>query len=64
MSELAKDFFGVLMAVVGVAVLTALFKPGNQTAAVTSSFFTGFSQSLSAALGGASGNTITPIGIN
>lgn len=52
MSDLAKDFFGVLMAIVGVALITTLVLPGRQTPQVISSTFGGFASALSAAMGG------------
>ncbi len=52
MSDLAKDFFGVLMAIVGVAILYTLVNPQNKTAQVVGSTFQGFSGALSAAMGG------------
>jgi hypothetical protein len=52
MSELVKDFFGVLMAIVGVAILTTLVLPGRQTPAVINATFGGFASAISAAMGG------------
>ena len=57
MSELAKDFFGVLMAIVGVAILYTLVNSKNQTPAVISATFGGFGNALSAAMGGQVGTT-------
>lgn len=58
MSELAKDFFGVLMAIVGVAILYTLVNPQNQTPKVIGATFSGFAGALSAAMGGTvGGNT-------
>lgn len=54
MSELGKDFFGVLMAIVGVAILYTLVNPQNKTAAVITSTFSGFGGALTAAMGGGS----------
>jgi hypothetical protein len=52
MSELAKDFFGVLMAIVGVAILYTLVNPSNKTAQVVQATFSGFGGALTAAMGG------------
>jgi hypothetical protein len=53
MSELGKDFFGVLMAIVGVAILYTLVNPQNHTAQVIQTTFQGFGGALTAAMGGA-----------
>lgn len=55
MSDLTRDFFGVLMAIVGVAILYTLVNPANQTPAVVGSVFQGFGGALSAAMGQAPG---------
>lgn len=52
MSELVKDFFGVLMAIVGVAILYTLVNPQNKTAQVVQATFAGFGGALTAAMGG------------
>lgn len=52
MSDLAKDFTGVLMAIVGVAILYTLVNPQNKTASVIQTTFSGFGGALSAAMGG------------
>lgn len=52
MSELAKDFFGVLMAIVGVAILYTLVNPQNHTAQIIQTTFSGFGGALTAAMGG------------
>jgi hypothetical protein len=61
MNELAKDFFGVLMAIVGVAILYTLVKPGNQTSQVITSTFGGFGSALTAAMGGGSSSVSLPV---
>lgn len=55
MSELGKDFFGVLMAIVGVAILYTLVNPNNATAKVIQTTFSGFGGALTAAMGGSAG---------
>lgn len=60
MNDLFKDVTGVAMAIVGVAILYTLVNPQNRTAQVISSAAGGFSQMLTAAMGGGSGrSTIT-----
>lgn len=56
MSDLAKDFTGVLMAIVGVAILYTLVNPNNKTATVISTTFQGFGGALTAAMGGSNAN--------
>lgn len=56
MSDLAKDFTGVLMAIVGVAILYTLVNPNNATSKVISTTFSGFGGALTAAMGGSSSN--------
>lgn len=57
MSELVKGMVTVLTAVVGVAILTVLVSKKNDTAGVTSAFFTGFGGILNAAQGNGQGFT-------
>lgn len=63
MSELGKDFFGVLMAIVGVAILYTLVNPKNATATVIQTTFSGFGNALTAAMGGSvgGGSAITSV---
>lgn len=55
MSDLVKGMVTILTAVVGVAVLTVLVSKKNDTAGVTSAFFSGFGNILNAAQGNGSG---------
>ena len=55
MGDIAKDITGVFLAIVSVAILYQLVKPGNQTAQVITATTGGFSQALSAAMGGSVG---------
>jgi Flp pilus assembly pilin Flp len=55
MSDVVKDFTGVLLAVVSVAILYVLVAPSNQTGTVVTDTFKGFSGALTAAMGGGSG---------
>ena len=50
-----KDVTGIAMAIVGVAILFTLVNPRNQTAQVIGAASGGFSQALTAAMGGGSG---------
>jgi succinate dehydrogenase hydrophobic anchor subunit len=52
MDGILKDVTGIAMAIVGVAILYTLVNPNNRTAQVISAAAGGFSQSLSAAMGG------------
>lgn len=52
MNEIFRDVTGIAMAIVGVAILYTLVNPNNKTAQVISSAAGGFSQALSAAMGG------------
>jgi hypothetical protein len=53
MNDIMKDLTSVLMAVVGVAILTVLVKQGNQTTQVIGAASSGFSNILGVAMGGA-----------
>lgn len=55
MNEVMKDITGIAMAIVGVAVLTVLLRPGSQTTQVIGASAGGFSQALATAMGGGSG---------
>jgi Flp pilus assembly pilin Flp len=55
MSDVIKDFTGVLLAIVSVAILYVLVAPNNQTGTVVKDTFSGFSGALTAAMGGGSG---------
>jgi PRD1 phage membrane DNA delivery len=55
MSDVIKDFTGVLLAIVSVAILYVLVAPNNQTGTVAKDVFGGFSQALTAAMGGGAG---------
>ncbi len=50
-NDMFKDITGVAMAIVGVAILFTLVNPRNKTSDVIRAASTGFSQSLSAAMG-------------
>lgn len=52
MNDIVKDVTGIAMAIVGVAILFTLVNPNNRTAQVIGAAATGFSQSLTAAMGG------------
>lgn len=52
MGDIMKDVTGVAMAIVGVAILYTLVNRQNQTPAVIQNAAAGFSQALSAAMGG------------
>lgn len=52
MNEIMKDITGVLMAIVGVALLYTLVRPGNQTSQVVQAGGNAFATALSAAMGG------------
>ncbi len=52
MDGILKDVTGIAMAIVGVAILYTLVNPNNRTAQVISAAAGGFSQSLTAAMGG------------
>ncbi len=52
MSDIMRDVSGIAMAIVGVAILYTLVNPNNKTAEVISAAAGGFSNSLSAAMGG------------
>jgi Flp pilus assembly pilin Flp len=54
-TDVIKDFTGVLLAIVSVAVLYVLVAPNNQTGTVIQDTFSGFGQALSAAMGGGNG---------
>ena len=62
MNELSKDITGILMAVVGVAILFTLVNPANHTAQVVSASSTGFANILGAAMGANSQGYSTPMG--
>lgn len=57
MNDIFKDITGVAMAIVGVAILYTLVNRDNRTSEVISSAASGFSQALTAAMGGGSGRT-------
>lgn len=57
MNDIMKDVTGVAMAIVGVAILYTLVSSKNQTPAVINAVSQGFAGSLTAAMGGGSGNT-------
>jgi Flp pilus assembly pilin Flp len=50
-----KDFTGVLLAIVSVAILYVLVAPNNQTGTVITDTFKGFGSALTAAMGGGVG---------
>ena len=52
MNEIFKDATGVVMAIVGVAILYVLVSPNNQTSRVVQSVFGGTSNLLGVAMGG------------
>ena len=52
MNDIVKDITGIAMAIVGVAILYTLVNPSNNTSQVISSASSGFSQALTAAMGG------------
>lgn len=52
MNEIFKDVTGVAMAIVGVAILYTLVNRNNQTPQVIQAATGGFSQALTAAMGG------------
>jgi len=56
-SDVVKDFTGVLLAIVSVAILYVLVAPNNQTGTVVKDTFSGFAGALSAAMGGGSSGT-------
>jgi succinate dehydrogenase hydrophobic anchor subunit len=55
MNEIMKDITGVVMAVVGVAILAVLVSKNNNTSGVISSAAQGFTGILATAMGGTSG---------
>lgn len=63
MSEIAKDFFGLLSAIVGVAILTVLVSGQNQTGTVVQDVFSGFSGALGTAMGQGSSGAAPAYGI-
>ena len=57
MNDILKDVSGIAMAIVGVAILYTLVNPKNKTSQVIGAASSGFSNALSAAMGGTpSGN--------
>lgn len=63
MGDIAKDVTGVFLAIVSVAILYQLVKPGNQTQQVISSVTGGFATALSAAMGGSVSGISVPSGV-
>ena len=57
MNEIFKDATAVVMAIVGVAILTVIVSSKNQTPQVLNSTFGGLSQLLGVAMGGTSTGT-------
>lgn len=55
MNEIFKDLTGIAMAIVGVAILFTLVNPRNKTSEVIQASTGGFSQMLTAAMGGGTG---------
>lgn len=55
MDEIIKDATGVMMAVVGVAILAVIVSKNSNATGVIGSASSGFAQVLSVAMGGASG---------
>lgn len=62
MNDLTKDVTGVLMAIVGVAILFTLVNPRNKTAQVISAGSSGFATMLGAAMGQNSQGYSIPMG--
>lgn len=52
MNDIVKDVTGVLMAIVGVAILFTLVNPNNKTSNVIQAGSSGFATMLGAAMGG------------
>jgi succinate dehydrogenase hydrophobic anchor subunit len=57
MNDFMKDLTGIALAIVGVAILYTLVNPDNKTSQVISASASGFSQMLSAAMGGGAGKS-------
>lgn len=58
MNEIMKDITGVVMAIVGVAILTVIVSKQNNTTGVISAATGGTANLLSVAMGGAPSSTI------
>ena len=58
MNDIIRDVTGIAMAIVGVAILYTLVSPQNKTAQVIQATAGGFSQALTAAMGGGSGYNV------
>jgi hypothetical protein len=52
MNDVMKDVMGIALAVIGLATLTVLVRPGSQTGQLITSATTGFSKVLNTAMGG------------
>lgn len=58
MNEIMKDITGVVMAIVGVAILTVIVSKQNNTSGVIGAATSGTANLLSVAMGGAPSSTI------
>jgi len=52
MGDIMKDATGIAMAIIGVAIIYTLVKPGAQTSAVIGAVSSGFTKALGTAMGG------------
>ena len=59
MNDIMKDITGIAMAIVGVAIIYTLVNNQNNTAGVISAASGGFSNALTAAMGGGAGRAVT-----
>lgn len=62
MNDMMRDLTSVLMAVVGVAILTVLVSQKNQTSQVISQAGSSFANVLGVAMGGAAASTVSALG--
>lgn len=58
MNDIFKDVTGIALAIVGVAILYTLVNPQNKTAQVIGAATTGFSNAITAAMGGGANTTV------
>jgi hypothetical protein len=63
MNDMMRDLTSVLMAVVGVAILTTLVSQKNQTSQVVQSASSGFANILGVAMGGAASSALGGTGL-